>query len=156
MSVPPERRAEIVGALRRLAGPIRAHDGCAGWRILQDLDDEDALVVVQEWTSTEAFVRHLRSEEYRLLLAIVERSLEPPQIHFDRVAERRGVDLVVAVRAGRDLRPVDAPDPPEAPTARSDGFEAACGLEFPSEAHAGAAVRQGTGPGRPPGPNPAD
>ena len=39
MVVPPGRRDEIVGALRWLAGPVRAHRGCAGCRILRDLDE---------------------------------------------------------------------------------------------------------------------
>ena len=98
MVAPPERREEILHALRWLAGPIRAHPGCAGCRILQDLDDDNALVLVEEWTSRQAFERHLRSDDYRRLLTVAELAAEQPEIHFDRVAERRGLDLVTEVR----------------------------------------------------------
>ena len=104
MVAPPGRRDEIVGALRWLAGPVRAHRGGAGCRVLQDLDDEDALVLVEEWTSRRAFERHLRSGDYRRLLALAELAAEPPEIRFDRVAERRGLDLVAEVRDGGALR----------------------------------------------------
>ncbi len=43
MVAPRGRRDEILHALRWLAVPIRTHHGCAGCRILQDLDDENAL-----------------------------------------------------------------------------------------------------------------
>ena len=104
MVAPPGRRDEIVDVLRWLAGPVRAHRGCAGCRILQDLDDEDALVLVEEWTSRRAFERHLRSDDYRRLLAVAELAAEPPEICFDRISERRGLDLVAEVR-GNGARP---------------------------------------------------
>ncbi len=100
IAAPSERREDILHALRWLAGPTRAQAGCAGCRILQDLGDEKALVLLEEWTSHEAFERHLRSDDFRLLLAVADLAAEPPEIHFDRVAERRGLDLVAEVRDG--------------------------------------------------------
>ena len=114
MVVPPGRRDEILHALRWLAGPVRAHRGCAGCRILRDLDDDNALVLVEEWTSRQALERHLRSDDYRRLLALAELAVERPEIHFDHVAERRGLDLVVEVRTGGDRRPRDAACEPRA------------------------------------------
>ena len=98
MVAPPGRRDEILHALRWLAGPVQARRGCAGCRILQDLDDENALVLVEEWTSRETFERHLRSEDFRRLLAVAELATEPPELRFDRIAERRGLGLVAEVR----------------------------------------------------------
>ena len=105
MVTPPERRDEFLHALRWLAGPIRARAGCAGCRILQDLDDENALVFVEEWASREAFTRHLRSDDYRRLLALADLAVEPPEIQFDRLTERRGLDLVAEIRDGAGLCP---------------------------------------------------
>ncbi len=98
MVAPPGRRDEVLRALRWLAGPTRSRPGCIECRILQDLDDGDALVLVEEWTSAEALVRHLRSADYRRLLAVADLAAEPPEIHFDRVVERRGLELVAEIR----------------------------------------------------------
>ena len=98
MVAPPGRRDEILHALRWLAGPIQAHAGCADCRLLQDLDDENALLFVEEWDSREAFERHLRSADYRRLLAVAELAAEPPEIRFDHVSETRGLDLVTEIR----------------------------------------------------------
>ena len=102
MVAPRGRRDEILHALRWLVAPIRSRAGCAGCRILQDLDDENALVLVEEWSSRRDFVRHLRSDDYRRLLAVAEAAAEPPEIRFDHVVEQRGLDLVTEVRDGAD------------------------------------------------------
>jgi len=72
MLAPPGRRDEILHALRWLTGPLPARPGCAGCRLLQDPDQQDALVFIEEWDSDEAFERRLRSQDYRRLLAVVE------------------------------------------------------------------------------------
>ncbi len=98
MTAIPERRDEILQAIRWLAGPARVEPGRAGCRILQDLDDEDVLVLVEEWTSREGLERRLRSDEYRQLLTLVELSARPPEIRFDTVARSEGLELVAAAR----------------------------------------------------------
>jgi hypothetical protein len=45
--------------------------------------------------------RHLRSEDYRLVLAAIEMSQEAPQLHFDTVAVRGGLEVVEAARTPR-------------------------------------------------------
>ena len=105
----PERRDEILRAIRWLAGPARAKPGRTGCRILQDLDDEDVLVLVEEWTSREALERHLRSDEYRQLLTLAELSARPPEIRFDTVTRSEGLELVAAARGvGIEPPEVDA------------------------------------------------
>ena len=104
MVAPPGRRDEILHTLRWLAGPLQARRASAGCRILQDLDDEDALVFIEEWDSDEAFERRLRSQDYRRLLAVAELAAEPPEIRFDQISERRGLGLVAEVRERGALR----------------------------------------------------
>jgi hypothetical protein len=43
-------------------------------------------------------IRHLRSEDYRLVLAAIEMSREAPQVHFDTVDARSGLEVVEAAR----------------------------------------------------------
>ncbi len=122
MVAAPERRDEILRAIRWLAGPCRMKQGRAGCRILRDLEEEDVLVLVEEWTSREALERHLRSDEYRQLLALAELSTRPPEIRFDTVARSEGLELVANLR-GVEIEPTAVS--PELPIQRAHGIKPA-------------------------------
>ncbi len=78
---------------------LGAQPGCAGSRLLRDVDDDGVLVYLEQWGSRELLERHLRSGYYRKLLAVMEMASEPPEIRFDTISERRGMGLVEEVRA---------------------------------------------------------
>jgi YD repeat-containing protein len=66
--------------------------------LLLDTEDPRRLVLWQEWDSQDQLIRHLRSEDYRLVLAAIELSREAPQVHFDTVDARSGIEVVEAAR----------------------------------------------------------
>jgi hypothetical protein len=45
-----------------------------------------------------ALNRYLRSDVYRTVLAVVESASEPPEISFDTLAQRAGVEVVEIAR----------------------------------------------------------
>ena len=97
--VPGRRKAEVVRALRSLKGPTSAQPGCVACRILEDADEEGVVFYVEEWGSLERLERHIRSDHYRQLLAIMELSQEQPELRYDTVSQRQGFELVEAIRS---------------------------------------------------------
>jgi quinol monooxygenase YgiN len=93
----PDRR-KVMSSLRPLIGSTRAQPGCRVCSLLVDAEDPRRLVLWQEWDSQDQLVRHLGSEDYRLVLAAIEMSQEAPQLHFDTVAARGGLEVVEAAR----------------------------------------------------------
>ena len=97
------RKAEVLQALRSLQGPTSVQAGCVDCRILEDVDDETLIFYVEEWGTREQLVRHIRSDHYTRLLAIIEMSSGPPDLRYDTISRRQGLELVEAVRGSTNL-----------------------------------------------------
>lgn len=69
-----------------------------GCRLYADYEDANAITLVEEWASQAALDQHLASEAYRTLVAAIELSTTPPQIHFDHVIQRGGLEVIAVAR----------------------------------------------------------
>jgi quinol monooxygenase YgiN len=95
---PPEKRDEILKTFRSIVGPTRIKPGCISSRIFVDLEDANALSMVEEWETEADLNRHVSSREYTKLLALLDMSSEPPEISFKKVLSSSGLDAVKAAR----------------------------------------------------------
>jgi quinol monooxygenase YgiN len=93
-------RKKVIASLLPVVGSTRVQPGCQICSMLFDVDDPRVLVLWQEWLSQGDLDRHLRSADYRLVLAAMELSAKPPRITFDRVRQRSGLEAIEAVRLG--------------------------------------------------------
>jgi quinol monooxygenase YgiN len=100
---PAGRRDEIVQTFRSLLEPTEVKHGCLDCRLYQDYADENALTYVEEWETREDFERHVRSDQYRKHLALVDLSAAPPEIKFHTISETSGIDYLATVRTLEDL-----------------------------------------------------
>ena len=91
-------RRRVITSLTALVGWNRVQPGCRGCHLLTDIEDPRALVLWEEWDSQDDLDRHLRSEEYRHVLAAIELSQEAPEIRFDTVETRSGFEVVEVAR----------------------------------------------------------
>jgi quinol monooxygenase YgiN len=101
LAISERHRPEVLRTLRVLMGHATAKAGCAGFSISQDLTHPETLTICDQWATREALDEHLRSAEYRLLLAVIDMSVTPPEISFDDYEHIGGLDLVQTVRASR-------------------------------------------------------
>ena len=81
--VPAPQKSEVLRMLRVFMGHATAKAGCAGFSLVQDVANPD---------------EHVRSAEYRLLLAVIDLSVSPPEISFDDLGHLGGLELVQALR----------------------------------------------------------
>lgn len=91
-------REEVLETLRWLMGQLEAEPGLDEMDLYQSVEREDKLVLVQTWRSREDMLLFMRSEKFIQLLEILDLSEEPPELHFDSVSERQGLEFVEAVR----------------------------------------------------------
>lgn len=104
MGFAPHAVGEAVQTLRTLVGPVRAEPGCRATQLLKDVDDGFVVVFVAEWQSRVDLERHLRSEAFRKILAVMELAAGAPVVEVDEVSCRRGFDLVEDVLGGAGAR----------------------------------------------------
>jgi quinol monooxygenase YgiN len=97
MKFSPEKCNEAVRTLHSIIDRISAERGCMGYEIFLD---SDSYVVVLEgrWRSEGDLERHLRSDEYKIILLVIEMAATPPDIRFDTVISTRGIDMIKDAR----------------------------------------------------------
>jgi quinol monooxygenase YgiN len=96
--VPRSKRQEILQALRSVLATTEVQLECERCWLYRDAQDDRAFLLMQEWTTQTALDRYLRSDLYRTILAVLETASEPPEIIFDTLARRAGVEVIEIAR----------------------------------------------------------
>ena len=99
LAISARHKPEVFRMLRVLMGHATARAGCAGFSLFQDVTNAEALTICDRWVTREDLDEHIRSAEYRLLLAAIDLSVIPPDISFDYLEHIGGLDIVHALRA---------------------------------------------------------
>ena len=94
--VPPGKRDEVQRIFRSLLEPARVRGGCLACRAYQDTEEPDVLALMQEWANSDALERYLRTEDFRRLVAVMELASERPEIWFDTIETREGLERLSA------------------------------------------------------------
>ena len=98
---PPDIRTDLYKALYSSLGPTRVTPGCVGCRLYQD-SDTNTHYLESRWETSEDLIRHIRSDEYKRLLLLMELGAEAPSIEFFKVSDVKGLDFIKAARQTRD------------------------------------------------------
>jgi quinol monooxygenase YgiN len=98
MMVSPQKRSEVLRILRSTAEGGRVLSGCLNCRIYEDVQEDNVIMFEELWKSEEELEQHLRSDEYRKLLLIMEMALQQPEVRFDRVSSSSGIETIEKAR----------------------------------------------------------
>ena len=96
--VSPEQRNDVLETGRLLLDRTRVQPGCMSCRFYQDIADPNALILLEEWRSQEDLNRHMLSEEYRSILALIDMASETPEIKFNTISHCSGMEVIQAAR----------------------------------------------------------
>jgi quinol monooxygenase YgiN len=94
----PNRHAEVLEVLRSIQGPVLAQPGCKAYHIYDEQGLEPAVVLVERWESRATLEAHIRSDIYRRILGAIELAGGPPEISFEVVSAREGMELIERLR----------------------------------------------------------
>ena len=96
--LPPEVQDDCIRTLRSLLAGVRAYKDCSDCHIFEDIDEEGAFQLIERWSSLSALHRHLRSDSFRRLLAVMDHSAKTPEFRVETVTYTEGVDLLALIR----------------------------------------------------------
>lgn len=99
MDFAPQKIDEALQVLSSIIERIRAEAGCISCAVYQDTESEHVIVLEEKWRSDEDLQRHLRSEDYRKVLLVMEMACKPPEISFDTINETIGVEFIEKARS---------------------------------------------------------
>ncbi len=104
MKVFPDKRNEALRILKLTAQFTRVQPGCLGCHIYEDVLESNVLMISEMWRSNEAMTRHLRSDEYRNILLVMEMSASAPVVRFDRISDSTGIETVEKARTAEQSK----------------------------------------------------
>ena len=100
IKVSHKRRQDFMNSARLILGPTRIKPGCISCRLYHDLDEPDAVFLVEEWKSRKELERHFDSDQYRIILSLMEASDRFPDIKINTISKSEGLEAIEAVRNG--------------------------------------------------------
>lgn len=92
------RRQTLIASLLPLLEPTRVIPGCTECRLYSDFEDTNAFCIVWEWSGAEDLGRYLRSHAYQVLLGAMELGTCRPEVHFDTLKSRVGMEAFATAR----------------------------------------------------------
>jgi len=104
IKVSEKRRQDFINSAKLILGPTRIQSGCISCRLYHDLDDLDAVYLVEEWELREKLDRHFNSEQCRVILSLMEAADQLPEIKINTVSKTEGLEAVEAARRGQEIR----------------------------------------------------
>ena len=74
------KRKEIIQTLNGISGQARLKKGCLNAKSYQDIDDQDAFYLVEEWKTQQDMDEYMNSKLFAALLGIKTILVEKPEI----------------------------------------------------------------------------
>ena len=103
IKVSSKRRQDFMNSATLILGPTRIKPGCISCRLYQDLDEPDDVFLMEEWESREKLDRHFKSEQYRIILSLMEASDQFPEIKINTISKIEALEAIEAVRMGQEI-----------------------------------------------------
>ena len=94
MIVQPERRSDLLETMRGMLEPARVERGCLSYRLYEDVENRNAFVLLEEWATQEDLENHIRTDNQRRILALMDLLREQPDLQFNTVLQTAGMDLI--------------------------------------------------------------
>jgi len=99
MAIPPQKRAEALKIIRLIADQCSDDTGCLGFHLYEDLQEKNIIMLEEIWRAQEDLDLHLRSDEYRNLLLVLEMALKQPEIRFNTISSSTGIETIENARS---------------------------------------------------------
>jgi quinol monooxygenase YgiN len=99
MTVPPEKRKEVLQTLTAILGPIRREHGCIRCNCYVDVEADNNIYFREEWKNSEELGTHLRSVHFGILIGVMKLLNIEPDIRFNTISSTAGAEEIKAARA---------------------------------------------------------
>lgn len=82
MKVPSEKRRELSQTIASLSCFVRTEKGCRRCDFCRSVEDENCLILLEEWDTQANLIAHLKSERFRVLRGAMNLLEEPYERTF--------------------------------------------------------------------------
>ena len=100
IKISPADRAEVIKIIQPIIGPSEAQSACSLCRLYCETDDDDAILLLQQWQSQKDLDKFIRSDFFKRIIAAMDIAAQPPEISFNTVSSKAGMELIKELRLG--------------------------------------------------------
>ncbi len=97
LTISSKIKDEVLHIVHSLIGPTEAYPSCIRCRLYDDTGNNNEILLLEEWESQEELEQHIRSHEFRKILALMDLANKPPEVSFHTVSNTAGLELVEAL-----------------------------------------------------------
>jgi quinol monooxygenase YgiN len=90
----PEKRWDVLKSIHALIGPTSVQTGCLHCAFYSNTRNDDELILLEKWATYKDLEKHIHSDEFQKILAIMEVVSRPPEINFYETDSIKGMDFV--------------------------------------------------------------
>ena len=98
MDISPQKRGEALKILKSIVEGNRVLPGCLSCRIYECIEEDNVLMYEEMWKGEEELEQHLRSDEYRKVLLVMEMALHHPEVGFNTLSSSTGIETIEKAR----------------------------------------------------------
>ena len=94
ISVKPGKRKELFLTITSLLDKIRNQEGCRMYKFYGETGDEDSCMLMGEWETRSAFIQHLSSEHFAILLGSLGMLSNRAKFDFKVLSQVGGIEQI--------------------------------------------------------------
>jgi len=98
VTVRPENRKELCLTISSLLDLIRSEEGCRGYRFYGETDDQYSFMLIGEWETQAAWINHLHSEHFAILLGSLKLLSNRSNVDFKLLSQVGGNEALTQAR----------------------------------------------------------
>ena len=98
ITVQSEKRNELCLTIPSLLDRIIDERGCRNYSFYNDAKNKDSFILVGEWISQDAWDRHLKSDNFAILLGSLKLLCNTPEVNFQVLSHESGIEEVTRAR----------------------------------------------------------
>jgi quinol monooxygenase YgiN len=100
LKVAPNDRINIMKTIHPIIGSTSVRKGCLHCGLYSNSQNDDELILLENWKSQQDMEKHIRSDDFRKILTVMEAAKKKPEISFITVESTAGLELVEKIRSG--------------------------------------------------------
>jgi quinol monooxygenase YgiN len=99
MNVLPEKCKELLQTLEAIVDRVRRETGCVNAKLYQDMENDKAFMLAEEWRNQEDLANYIRSDGFSVLLGANSLLDQAPVIETHSVSHPSGLEAVLKMRS---------------------------------------------------------
>jgi quinol monooxygenase YgiN len=98
VTIPLGKKNEIVKTFHQIFSYMRVQPGCIQYKLYMCTENDDELLIIEEWNTLSCLEKHILSDEFDIVLSVIDMAIKEPIIRIDAKPQYQGMEFIKSVR----------------------------------------------------------